>query len=131
LIQEIKFGVPESMIACEGKNWNGLSLIMHKGIVLGWKKKKHIWIPNNYEEEKSNESNNMDIKSQAEKKEVRKNWTTRREIAAVRGNKITVNSVAITIGMLTNRTKRYQEKLVKFTKRKKFRIKFKEFRKKV
>jgi hypothetical protein len=96
-IQEIKFGVPESMIACEGKNCKGLSLIMCKGIVLGWRKKKHIWIPNNYEEEESIKSNNMDIKSQAEKKEVRKNWTTRKEIAVVKGKKITVNSVAITI----------------------------------
>jgi hypothetical protein len=90
-----------------------------------------MWIPNNYEEEESIKSNNMDIKSQAEKKEVRKNWATRKEIAVVKGKKITVNSVAITIGMLKPRTERHQEKLVKFTKRKQFRIKFKEFRKKV
>jgi hypothetical protein len=75
--------------------------------------------------------NNTIIKSQIEKKEVRTIRTNQREIAAIKGNKITVNSIAITIGMFLNPTKRYQEKLIKFTKRKKFKIKVIEFKKKI
>jgi hypothetical protein len=34
-VREIKFGVSESMIVCEGKNCKGITLIMHNGLVLG------------------------------------------------------------------------------------------------
>jgi hypothetical protein len=68
--------------------------------------------------------------NQEEKKEEAKR-PDRRGLAAVKGNKITVKTVAITIGMLKTRTIRNQKRLIKFTRRKKFRIKFKEYRKKI
>jgi hypothetical protein len=57
------------------------------------------------------------------------NWIYRKDLTALTGNKTTDKAVVKTLGTIQNRTSRKTILLIKFTSRKKFKIKFKEFRK--
>jgi hypothetical protein len=140
--REMQLRVPKCGVACKGIKSKGNPFITYKEIFLdGRKDRKKVTVRKKlkcYEKEdaqpKENNNahykeSNMNIrgKEQEERKEIR---PIRWNIAAVKGNKIAVNSVVITIGMLKNRTNSYKDKPNKFTKRKKFKIKIKEFRRK-
>jgi hypothetical protein len=71
----------------------------------------------------------MNVLKQSENEEAVRKRTTRKGVEAVKGNKITVDYVARNLGEFKIRTMRHQKKMIKFTKRKKIRIKSKEFRK--